>query len=70
MSCLLACIGVDSPHLLGTDRVVPHDLVQGRRLGVTHVDRGFAAYIEVYGLKATHDEVDVSCKVSTILAAR
>lgn len=44
---VLACVGVDATHLLGTDRVVPYDLVQGRRLGVTHVDRNFAAYIDV-----------------------
>lgn len=52
---VLACVGVDATHLLGTEGVVPHDFVQGRCLGVTHVDGNFAAYIDVQTQQVSYD---------------
>lgn len=52
---LLACVGVDATHFLSTDRVIPHDLVQWRRLGVSHIDSDFAAYIDVYAREVSYD---------------
>ncbi len=46
-SWLLACVAVDATHFLGPERVIPHDLVLGRRPRVTHVDSILVLYIDM-----------------------